>query len=125
MPGARLEGVRVRHEPTDGGSTILASRVDLADSILSQTRGLMFRRSIPDDYALAFRFDAAETRDVHMLFVFFPIDVVWIVDDVVERVERLPPWRGFERAEADTILEFPAGTATGVESGDRVILEDG
>ncbi|APW98512.1 hypothetical protein CHINAEXTREME_12330 [Halobiforma lacisalsi AJ5] len=115
--------MRVRHEPADGEPTTLASTVDLADSIVSQTRGLMFRRSLPDDYALAFRFDAAKTRDVHMLFVFVPLDVVWLVDGVVERVERLRPWRGFERARADTILELPAGTAAGVDPGDRVVLE--
>ena len=112
------------HVPADGPSRELASTVDLADSLLSQTRGLMFRRSIPDDYALAFRFDATKTRDVHMLFVFFPIDVVWLVDGTVRRVDRLRPWLGFERAEADTIVELPAGAADDVEPGDRLVLED-
>ncbi|AEH35333.1 DUF192 domain-containing protein [Halopiger xanaduensis] len=110
------------HRPENGSSTVLATTVDFADSVLSQLRGLMFRRSIPDDYALAFRFDSVETQDVHMLFVFFPIDVVWLVDDTVQRVERLRPWLGFKRAEADTIVELPAGTADDVEPGDRLLL---
>ncbi|GAB3675063.1 DUF192 domain-containing protein [Halopiger thermotolerans] len=110
------------HRPENGSSTVLATTVDFADSVLSQLRGLMFRRSIPDDYALAFRFESVETQDVHMLFVFFPIDVVWLVDGTVQRVERLRPWLGFERAEADTIVELPAGAADDVEPGDRLLL---
>ncbi|RQG92448.1 DUF192 domain-containing protein [Natrarchaeobius chitinivorans] len=116
--------MKLVHEPDGGEPTVLASTVDLADSIPAQMRGLMFRRSIPADYALAFRFDAAKTRDVHMLFVFFPIDVVWVVDGVVERVERLRPWRGFARETADLIVELPAGAADPVASGDRLVLED-
>ena len=110
------------HDP-DGKRAVLASDVEIADSLLSQTRGLMFRRSIPDDYALVFRFETAKTRDVHMLFVPFPIDVLWIVDDVVRRIERLKPWRGYEREKADTIVELPAGTSDRVSVGDRVVLE--
>jgi uncharacterized membrane protein (UPF0127 family) len=132
--------VRLVHEPADGGSDgnsrdwanrdgidreTLATTVDLADSIVSQTRGLMFRRSIRDDYALAFQFDSAKTRDLHMLFVFFPIDAVWVVDGVVERVETLRPWLGFARERADLIVELPAGTAADVDPGDRLVLEEG
>ncbi|MXV62485.1 DUF192 domain-containing protein [Natronorubrum sp. JWXQ-INN-674] len=106
-----------------GRGDVLATNVDIADAILSQTRGLMFRRSLPDDYALAFRFDTAKPRDVHMLFVFFPIDAVWIADGVVQRVERLRPWRGFAREECDLLVELPAGTAADVEPGDRLVLE--
>ena len=116
--------------PDDPGVSIddgevLATTVETADSILAQARGLMFRRSLPDDYALAFRFSRAKTRDVHSLFVFVPIDVVWVANGVVTRVERLRPWRGFARATADLIVEFPAGVADGVSAGDRLELVDG
>ncbi|MBZ6495893.1 DUF192 domain-containing protein [Natrinema longum] len=124
--------MRLVHEPaTDGDSgarrshETLASTVDIADSIVSQTRGLMFRRSLPDEYALAFRFESTRTRDLHTLFVFVPIDAVWVVDGVVQRVETLRPWRGFAREKADLIVELPAGTAADVEPGDRLRLEDG
>ncbi|SDQ58208.1 DUF192 domain-containing protein [Natronobacterium texcoconense] len=116
--------MRLRHKPAGEGSSVLATSVDLAESMLSQVRGLMFRRSFPDGSALVFRFDGATSRDVHMLFVFFPIDVVWVVDREVTRVERLQPWRGFARAEADTIVELPAGAADDVEEGDRLFLEE-
>ncbi|WP_246084492.1 DUF192 domain-containing protein [Salinadaptatus halalkaliphilus] len=103
---------------------MLATDVDVADSFVSQTRGLMGKRRLPDSYALVFRFDTTKTRDVHMLFVFVSLDVLWIADGVVTRVERLRPWRGFAREEADCIVELPAGTADGVEPGDRIVLED-
>ena len=102
---------------------VLATDVDLAESLLSQTRGLMFRRSFPDGSALVFRFETAKTRDVHMLFVFFPIDAVWVVDGVVQRVERLRPWRSFAREKCDLLVELPAGAADDVEAGDRLVLE--
>jgi uncharacterized protein len=85
----------------------------------------MGQRSLPEGYALAFRFSRAKTRDVHMLFVFVLLDVVWVVDGVVERVERLRPWIGFARERADLLVELPAGAAAGVEFGDRLVLEDG
>lgn len=110
----------------DGGGAeqVLARDVDLADSFLAQARGLMFTRSIPDDYALAFRFDSVGTRDVHMVFVPFPLDVIWTVDAEVRRVERLSPWTGIAKADADALYELPAGAADGVNAGDRVELRD-
>ncbi|WP_455449640.1 DUF192 domain-containing protein [Natrinema thermotolerans] len=124
--------MRLVHEPaSDADDEIfeertetLAMTVEVADTLVSQARGLMFRRSVPDDYALAFRFDDAAVRDLHMLFVFFPIDALWVEDGVVQRVERLRPWRSFARARADLIVELPAGSAATVNPGDRVRLED-
>ena len=101
---------------------MLASDVETADSVLTQMRGLMFRRTVPADYALVFRFDSAATRDVHMLFVFTPLDVLWLVDGEVVRVERLEPWTGLAKAEADTLVELPPGAADDVAIGDAVEL---
>ena len=72
--------MRLRHNP-DGKPRNLATEVEVADGLFSRGLGLMFRRSIPDDYALAFRHDAASSRGLHMLFVPFDIDVVWTVDE--------------------------------------------
>lgn len=115
--------MKLLHE-RDGESRTLAESVDIADSFLSQARGLMFRRSIPDYFALAFRFDTAKPRDLHMVFVPFDIDAIWTVDGRVTHVKRLPAWTGRGKAEADTIYELPAGAADDVEPGDRVVLEE-
>ena len=115
--------MRVVHEPTDGAPRTIATQVDVADGILSQGRGLMLRRSIPDDYALVFPFGRAKKRGLHMLCVPFPIDAVWLVNGEVEAVNRLSAWIGHGRARADTVVELPAGAADGVEVGDRVRVE--
>ncbi|WP_336360993.1 DUF192 domain-containing protein [Haladaptatus sp. ZSTT2] len=113
--------MRLVHD-SNGGQHPLATQVDTADTILQQGLGLMFRRSIPDDYALAFRFGKAKRRDIHMLCVFFPIDVIWARDGEVVKVKTLRPWRGYGAAAADLLVELPAGNAAGVEVGDRIAL---
>ena len=82
----------------------------------------MFRRSVPDDYALVFPFDGADTQWLHMLFVPFPIDALWLVDGQVRERKRLAPFVGLGRASADTVVELPAGAAGRVEVGDEVRL---
>ncbi|WP_336136203.1 DUF192 domain-containing protein [Natronomonas amylolytica] len=114
--------MRVVHE-VDGEKRTLASDVELADGLLSQGLGLMFRRSIPDDYALVFPFSKPRQRGLHMVCVPFDIDTVWLVDDEVQQVKRLSAWTGHGRARADTVIEMPADAAAGVETGDRVRIE--
>lgn len=126
--------MRLLHEPADDADDrssgadhdrrVLARTVDTAETVLSRARGLMFRRSIPTDYALVFRFDAVDYRDVHMVFVPFPIDALWLIDGEVVAQKRLRPWIGLGGAEADTLIELPAGATADVSVGDRIVLED-
>ena len=110
--------MRVVHD--DGERRTLATDVEVADSFFARGRGLMFRRSIPDGYALVFPFDRAATRRLHMVAVPFPIDAVWTVDGEVRKTARLAAWTGHGAAAADTVYELPAGAADGVTAGDRV-----
>ena len=114
--------MRVIHEG-DGGERALATEVDVADSLLRQGVGLMFRRSIPDEYALVFPFGRPAKRGLHMLCVPFDIDAIWAVDGRVEAVTELSAWVGYGRAKADLIVELPAGAADEVEPGDRIRVE--
>ena len=109
---------------SDGAQETLATEVETADSFLSQAKGLMFRRSIPDDYALVFEFDGVASRDVHMVFVPFALDVLWLRSGEVQRKERLSPWTGLAKAEADRLVELPAGAADEVAVGDEVRLAE-
>ena len=113
--------MRVVH--VDGGERVIASDVDVADGLLSKARGLMFRRSVPDEYALVFPFGRVRQRSLHMVYVPFDIDAVWLVDDEVRQIRRLSAWTGLGRARADTIVELPAGAADGLEAGDAVRIE--
>ncbi len=108
----------------DGIERTLATDVEVAEDVISQGIGLMFRRSIPDDYALVFRFSSVSKRGLHMVFVPFDIDALWLVDGHVRRKKRLSAWTGYGRAEADTIIELPAGAASAVSVGDVVRMNE-
>ncbi|WP_135820250.1 DUF192 domain-containing protein [Halostella litorea] len=124
--------MRLVHEPADAeeardagdGARTLASDVERADSWLARARGLMFRREVPEDYALYFPFGATKRRGIHTAFVRVPIDVVWLANGTVTRVETLAPWRSVATAEADAVVELAAGGAAGVSAGDAVRLAD-
>ncbi len=128
--------MRVVHEADDiiggggGDSRVLATEVELAESALSQARGLMFRSEVPEEFALVLDvgdggllFGGPSRQFVHMLFMRFPIDVLWLVDDEVRKRARLSPWTGMGFGKANRILEFPAGVTEGVQVGDTVRVE--
>jgi uncharacterized membrane protein (UPF0127 family) len=119
--------MRVVHEPAGGDEQrVLATDVEVADSTLAQAKGLMFRESVPEDFALVMDFQKGllfggpSWQTVHMLFVPEPIDVVWLVDDEIGKTARLSPWTGVGVAKANRIIEFPAGGVDGVAVGDVV-----
>ena len=119
---------RVVHDPTDRPERVLATEVEVADSVLSRARGLMFRSSVPEGFALVMPvgrglFGRSARQAVHMLFVRFPIDVIWLLDSEVQQVSRMQPWRSLASARADCVLELPAGNAERVEGGDTIRVE--
>ena len=120
--GSGADGATEATADADREPTVLAADVEVARSTLEQGRGLMFRRSVPDGYALVFPFDGADTQWLHMLFVPFAIDALWLVDGEVRKRKRLAPFVGLGRGRADTVVELPAGAADGVSVGDEVRL---
>ncbi|WP_410765530.1 DUF192 domain-containing protein [Haloferax sp. DFSO60] len=108
----------------NGDHTTLAKTVETADSLISKARGLMFRRRVPDDYALVFRFNDADRHSLHMLFVPFDIDALWLIGGEVKKKKRLSAWTGIGFGMADTIIELPAGAAEDIEPGDLVELDE-
>ncbi|PSQ24358.1 DUF192 domain-containing protein [Halobacteriales archaeon QS_8_65_32] len=115
--------MRIVHR-SDGTSRTLADRVERVESWFAKGRGLMFRRSVPEDYALVFGFDRVANRRLHMVCVPFPIDAVWLRGERVERVECLSAWTGRGAARADTVIEFPTGAAAAVAVGDHLVVEE-
>ena len=64
----------------EASNEILAQTVTRCDTFWKRLRGLMFRRSLAEGEVLLFvekRESVAQTS-IHMLFVFFPIAVVWL-----------------------------------------------
>ncbi len=95
-------------------------------SILSKGTGLMFRRK--PDYGLVFVFDreGREALTLTMLFVFFPIDVLFL-DSGMRVVDMKLGFRPFTnytpKCPARYVVELPAGLALGTGLGDIIEVE--
>ena len=107
---------------------ILALDVELANTFWGRLRGLMFRRRFPHGRALLFKFRKPGRHSVHMFFVRFPIDLIYLNSDfkVVELRARLKPWRVYRpKTAVSHLVELPAGTIarSGVGIGHKISLE--
>jgi uncharacterized membrane protein (UPF0127 family) len=98
-------------------------RCVVADTPLTRMRGLLGRSGLKDGEGLLLR----PANSVHMFFMRFPIDVVFLDRELAVRkiVEPLRPWRMASCRGARAALELPAGTAgrCGITVGERLSLE--
>ncbi len=83
-------------------------------------RGLLGRAGLEAGGGM--RFDG--TNSIHMLFMRFPIDVLYLDRDgrVVKLVHNLAPWRFSAAWRAKVTIELPAGALRrhGIEVGDTI-----
>jgi uncharacterized membrane protein (UPF0127 family) len=117
---SRLPLTRVR---TESGK-LVCERCEIADSTFARARGLLGRSGLEPGGGMLI--DRAGS--VHMFFMRFPIDVVFLARDrtVVGVRHRLAPWRVAAARRAVAALELPAGRVAeaGVEKGDRLVFAD-
>lgn len=103
--------------------TVACPRCVVADTAPARMRGLLGRPGMEETEGLLIR----PTNSVHMFFMRFAIDVVFLDRDLVVRkvVEALRPWRMTACSGARAALELPAGTARrrGITVGERLTLE--
>ena len=103
--------------------TVVCERCEVAESALARMRGLLGRSGLEPGTGMLI--DAAPS--VHMFFMRFPIDVVFLDRDrkVVGVRHGLRPWRVAGARRAVAALELPAGAAAaaGVEQGDVLVFE--
>jgi uncharacterized membrane protein (UPF0127 family) len=101
---------------------LVAGRVSVAANPWTRFRGLMLRKQIAAGEGLLIR----PCGSIHMMFMRFPIDVVFIdANDRVTRVARsVPRWRGlaFGGRGAKAVIELPAASATNVQPGHQLAL---
>lgn len=93
--------------------TVIAKNYKILDSKLSQALGLMFSKP----KCLVFDFKKEKRISLHMLFVFFPIDVLFLDNGkkVVEVKENFRPFT-FYTSKSDKIryvIELPKATVKG------------
>jgi uncharacterized membrane protein (UPF0127 family) len=103
---------------------VVCERCEIPESAFGRARGLLGRDDLdPGEGMLIDR-----AGSVHMFFMRFPIDVVFLARDrtVVGVRHRLAPWRMAGARRAVASLELPAGRAAeaGVEEGDVLVFED-
>jgi uncharacterized membrane protein (UPF0127 family) len=69
------------------------SKVEIADTFLKRTLGLMFRK--PGMYHMIFTVSKPQRMLVHTVFMRFPIDVTFSnkEDVIVKTVKHMKPWR--------------------------------
>jgi hypothetical protein len=96
---------------TKSDGTAITANVEFADSFIKQVIGLMFRKSF--NGVLIFDMGRLTYDGIHMLFVRFPIDVVFLDDDkkIVDVKAHVRPWVGtaFPRSLFRYAIELPAG----------------
>jgi uncharacterized membrane protein (UPF0127 family) len=87
----------------------VASHCELASGMLARMRGLLGRDGLADGHGMWF----PHTSSVHMFFMRFPIDVVFVdrANRVVRIAADLQPGRIAAARRARAALELPAGTA--------------
>lgn len=107
---------------------VLASKVEFADTFWRRFRGLMFRHKFPRGSAVLFKLSKPGRYGIHMFFVRFPIDLLYIDSRfvVVELRRRLKPWRTHKpKAIANYLVELPAGTISRlrVKTGHKITLQ--
>ena len=87
-----------------------ALEVELAESFLSRFCGLMLRKNLPEGRGLLL----APCNSIHMLFMRFAIDVVYLDEDFrIKKIARdVTPWLGMSICfGAWGALELPSGEA--------------
>jgi hypothetical protein len=118
---ARASLARIRRS-ADGA--VVCDRCEIPESAFGRMRGLLGRAGL--DPGSGMLIDRAPS--VHMFFMRFPIDVVFLDRDrrVVGVRHGLRPWRVAGARRAVAALELPAGAAAaaGLERGDVLALED-
>ena len=107
------------------GKKVLAKNVRFASNGLERMKGLMFEDKKKFNYALVFDFPS-ESRigtSLHMLFVFFPIDVLFLDKEkkIVDKVTLQPFIPNYTpKKAAKYVIEMSKGTAKSAKLGQKV-----
>ncbi len=99
---------------------VVGDQVEVARSHWQRMRGLLGRDGLAPGGGMRFN----GTNSIHMAFMRFPIDVLYLDrgGSVVKLVHELAPWRFSAARRAKVTVELPAGTlrSLDVRVGDQV-----
>jgi len=93
-------------------NSVLVENKKILSSVLSRAKGLMFSKKILD-IGYIFKFSKPKKIDLHMFFVFYAIDVLFLDDNkrVIEIKENFKPFTIYvSKNKASYVIELPQGT---------------
>ncbi|MBU0666719.1 MAG: DUF192 domain-containing protein [Nanoarchaeota archaeon] len=104
---------------------ILTKEKRMCNSMISKATGLMFSKKNKDQ-GLIFTFNKTQKMSLHMLFVFYPIDVLFLDEKnkVVEIKENFSPFTFYTaKNKSKTFIELNNGLVkkTKTEVGDEIL----
>jgi uncharacterized membrane protein (UPF0127 family) len=90
----------------------IISGIEAVNTDFKQRLGLMFRAKLPRNISLLFTVDKSTITGIHMLFVFFPIDVIFLNENLqVIKLDNLNQFTGYSHVENTTyIIETKSNT---------------
>ncbi|MDD3083422.1 MAG: DUF192 domain-containing protein [Candidatus ainarchaeum sp.] len=100
-------------------------KVRFANTSWQRLKGLMFEDTKKFDYALIFDFpkESIIGCSIHMIFVFFPIDVLFLNKEkkVVDKITLLPFTPNYTpKKPAKYVIEMPNEKAKKIKIGDKI-----
>ena len=116
---------------TSKGSTVTIGAntfaVEVEKTPAAREQGLSGRSSLQADHGMLFLFDTPDRYAFWMKDMYFPLDIIWILDGKVVYLEKNVPanFSGIidPPTDANQVLEINAGNAdkTGINEGDKVV----
>ena len=110
------------------GNVVLANKAKYCENFLPRAKGLMFSRPLKQGSGVVLvspKEGILETT-IHMLFVFFPLDIVWLNKDkeIVDMQRKVKPFTFVApKKAAKYVLELPCGVCENLKLGDKVVME--
>lgn len=107
--------------------------MELAITPDQQRDGLSRRHTLSEGTGMLFQFDQPAPREVWMAGMKIPIDIAWISGNQVIAVDTLEPCtttdqsqcpRWTSPADADTLLEVPAGSLQTITPGTAITIQE-
>jgi len=104
---------------------VICKKSKILTTITQKAIGLMFHKKIKD-IGYIFVFDRPQIVGLHMFFVFFPIDVLFLDSKktVIDIKKNFKPFRLYtSKGKSSYVLELPEGSTNNIHLGDMIILD--
>lgn len=100
-------------------------KVEIADTSEKQEKGLMGRKSLPENQGMLFIYDEPQDLSYWMKNTLISLDIIFIDDDMeVVSVKQGQPMSEEPITEDDVQYVLEVNSNSGIEEGDQLVVED-